>query len=68
MTPRMSWYWMALVTDVDPTTARNLIDSMRNEVLQHDTSIRDLVPGEPLGYREAVRLALGERLRAGEKP
>jgi len=68
LTPRLSSYWISLVTDVDPTTARNLIDSMRNEVLQHDTSIRDLVPGEPLGYREAVRLALGERLRAGEKP
>lgn len=68
LTPRLSSYWIALVTDVDPITARNLIDSMRNEVLQNDTSIRDLVPGEPLGYREAVRLALGERLRAGEKP
>jgi uncharacterized protein YbjT (DUF2867 family) len=65
LTPRLSSYWIALVTDVDPVTARNLIDSMRNEVLQRDTSIRDLVPGEPMGYRQAVRLALAERLRAG---
>lgn len=65
LTPRLSSYWIALVTDVDPVTARNLIDSMRNEVLQRDTTIRDLVPGEPMGYRQAVRLALAERLRSG---
>ena len=26
-----------------------------------DTSIRDVVPGEPLSYRESVRRALAER-------
>ena len=61
LTPRLSSYWIALVTDVDPTTARNLIDSMRNEVVQRDTSIRELVPGEPMTYRQAVRLAIGKQ-------
>jgi uncharacterized protein YbjT (DUF2867 family) len=61
LTPRLSSYWIALVTDVDPTTARNLIDSMRNEVVQHDTAICALVPGEPIGYRQAVRRALADR-------
>jgi len=28
LTPRLSSYWLALVTDVDVTTGRNLIDSM----------------------------------------
>jgi uncharacterized protein YbjT (DUF2867 family) len=60
LSPRLSSHWIALVTSVDPVTARNLIDSMRNEVLQHDTSIRELIPGEPLTYRQAVRLALGK--------
>ncbi|HEU4567063.1 MAG TPA: NAD(P)H-binding protein [Marmoricola sp.] len=64
LTPRLSSYWIALVTDVDPTTARNLIDSMRNEVVQTDETIRTLVPGEPMGYREAVRRALAERRQA----
>lgn len=58
LTPRLSSYWIALVTSVDPLTGRNLIDSMGNEVLQRDHSIRDVVPGEPLTYREAVRRAL----------
>ena len=45
LTPRLSSLWLALVTDVDLATARTLIDSMTNEVVVHDTSIRDVVPG-----------------------
>ena len=33
LTPRLSSYWLALVTDVDITTGRNLIDSMGTEVV-----------------------------------
>jgi uncharacterized protein YbjT (DUF2867 family) len=60
LTPRLSSYWLSLVTDVDTTTGRNLIDSMGIEVVVTDTSIRELVPGEPLPYAEAVRRALEE--------
>lgn len=64
MTPRLSSMWLALVTDVDPTTGRNLIDSMSTEVVVTDHSIRDVVPGDPLPYAEAVRIALEERRAA----
>jgi uncharacterized protein YbjT (DUF2867 family) len=60
LTPRLSSYWLALVTDVDTTTGRNLIDSMSTEVVVTDNSIREVVPGEPLTYAEAVRRALAE--------
>ncbi|MEU6133324.1 NAD(P)H-binding protein [Nocardioides sp. NPDC047086] len=62
LTPRLSSYWLALVTDIDVTTGRNLIDSMTTEVVVRDRRILDIVPGEPLPYREAVRRALAERL------
>jgi uncharacterized protein YbjT (DUF2867 family) len=65
LTPRLSSYWLALVTDVDVTTGRNLIDSMGTEVVVTDHRIRDLVPGNPLPYAEAVRRALAERRDAG---
>jgi len=65
LTPRLSSEWLAFVTDVDVPTARNLIDSMTNEVIVHDDSIRTLVPGEPMRYEDAVRLALAERHAAG---
>ena len=33
LTPRLSSHWLSLVTDVDTATARNLVDSMSNEVV-----------------------------------
>ncbi len=63
LTPRLSSYWLALVTDVDVTTGRNLIDSMGTEVLVTDESIKQVVPGEPVSYAEAVRRAVEERGR-----
>lgn len=61
LTPRLSSHWLALVTDVDLPTARNLVDSMTTEVVVKDTSIRDVVPGEPMTYDAAVRKALADR-------
>ena len=65
LTPHLSSLWLAFVTDVDRATARTLIDSMTSEVVVHDTSIRDVVPGETMGYDDAVRLALADRARDG---
>lgn len=61
LTPRLSSRWISLVTDVDSTTARHLIESMITPVVVRDHSIRELVPGEPMGYDEMVRQALDER-------
>ncbi|MET9211595.1 MULTISPECIES: NAD(P)H-binding protein [unclassified Nocardia] len=62
LSPRLSSLWLALVTDVDVQTGRSLIDSMVNEVVVHDTTIRDLLPFDTIGYDEAVLRALGERV------
>ena len=64
LTPRLSSYWLALVTDVDVTTGRNLIDSMGTEVVVTDFSIAKVVPGDPVSYEECVRRALEERGRS----
>jgi uncharacterized protein YbjT (DUF2867 family) len=64
LTPAVSALWLALVTDVDPGTGRNLIDSMTNEVIVRDQSIRDVVPIQPMSYDDAVRAALRERHEA----
>ena len=68
LTPRLSSGWLALVTDVDLATARNLIDSMTNEVVVHDRSIEQVVPGPTIGYDEAVRIALTDRAKARHEP
>ncbi|GAA3809967.1 NAD(P)H-binding protein [Nocardioides panacisoli] len=61
LTPRLSSYWLALVTDVDTAAGRTLIDSMSTEVIVQDDSIRDLVPLTLTTYDDAVRQALAER-------
>lgn len=60
LTPGLSSHWISFVTDVDATTGRNLIDSMDVEVVVTDDSIREVVPFEPMPYREAVERALAE--------
>ena len=63
LSPKLSSYWLSLVTDVDVQTGRSLIDSMTNEVVVRDDAIRRVVPFEPMSYDEAVLTALGERAR-----
>jgi uncharacterized protein YbjT (DUF2867 family) len=61
LSPRLSSGWLSVVTDVDTETARNLVDSMTNEVIVKDDSIKQIVPGPTIGYDEAVRIALTDR-------
>ena len=64
LSPSLSSLWLALVTNVDVATGRALIDSMTNEVVVRDDSIRSLLPFEPMDYDAAVLAALGERAKA----
>ena len=64
LTPSLSSRWLSLVTDVDVATGRSLVDSMTNEVVVRDDSIRKLAPFEPMDYDTAVLQALGERAKA----
>ena len=64
LTPRLSSHWLSFVTDVDTETARNLIDSMSNEVVVTDDAITRVVPRTLLDYDESVREAMAERERA----
>jgi uncharacterized protein YbjT (DUF2867 family) len=58
LSPRLSSLWIGLVTPLPPSLARPLIDSLTIEVVVRDDSIREIDPHEPIGYREAVALAL----------
>ncbi|OLN25935.1 putative nucleoside-diphosphate-sugar epimerase [Desulfovibrio sp. DV] len=58
LTPRLSTYWLQLVTPLPRSLIVPLVEGLRNEVICHDQRIRDLVPRECLSTRAAVRLAL----------
>lgn len=64
LTPRLSSYWVHLVTPIPANIAQPLIKGLGNEVIVHDPAARQLFPAiEPLDYATAVRLAL-EKLDA----
>ncbi len=63
LTPRLSSYWLHLVTSVDMSIARPLIEGLRNDVVTRDQRIREWTGIEPESYRDAVRRAL-ERERS----
>jgi uncharacterized protein YbjT (DUF2867 family) len=66
LTPRLSSYWVHLVTPVPAAIARPLIQGLRNDVIVRDDLARQLFPRiQPLDYAAAVRLALAN-LETGE--
>ncbi|MHB1306369.1 MAG: SDR family oxidoreductase [Limisphaerales bacterium] len=59
LTPRLSSYWVHLVTPVPATIAGPLIRGLRNDVVVLDDSARRIFPDiQPIDYPDAVRLAL----------
>jgi uncharacterized protein YbjT (DUF2867 family) len=59
LTPRLSSYWIHLVTPVHAEVARPLAEGLSNRVVCGDTRIRDLIPVELSTCREAIHAALG---------
>ncbi len=57
LTPRLSSYWVDLITPIPSALARPLIEGLKNDVVCHNDEARKIFPFEPLGYEEAVRLA-----------
>src|SRR5690606_20157210 len=64
LTPRLSSYWLDLVTTVPASVARPLIDGLRHDLPADDAEARRLIPVQLHTYREAVRAALREERTA----
>ena len=60
LTPRLSSYWINLVTPVSAELARPLVEGLKNEMICHDQSILALLPFDRTPIREAIRLAMQE--------
>ncbi|MEU6065605.1 SDR family oxidoreductase [Streptomyces sp. NPDC047082] len=68
LTPRLSSHWVGLVTPVPAAIARPLTESLRHEVVCRERDIVRYVPdpeGHPIGFDDAVRLALRRVREAG---
>jgi len=58
LSPRLSSYWLGLVTTVPANIARALIGGMKHDIPAHDEVLRRLVPQSLLTFRQAVEAAL----------
>jgi hypothetical protein len=66
-TPKLSSYWVHLITPIPAKLAQPLIAGLYNEVVVRDASAKTAFPNiHPIGYDEAVRRAL-DRSRTTER-
>lgn len=60
LTPRLSSYWLDLVTPFSPALSRPLIEGLRSESICTSSLASQLFPGiQPISYESAVLKALG---------
>ena len=61
LTPRLSSYWVNLVTPIPAAIARPLIEGLRTESTVHDPIAQQLFPHiQPVDYRSSVERALAQ--------
>ena len=59
--PRLSSYWLHLVTPVRAGVARPLVEGLRNPTVMREQRIRELIPFRLTTFAEAARTALSEQ-------
>ena len=55
--PALSIYWLYLTTSANFTIARQLVQSMKNDLVCKEFSIREIIPQELISYRDAIKMA-----------
>lgn len=60
LTPRLSSYWINLVSPVPAGVVMPLVEGLKNEVICKNNAIRELIPIRLISMDEAIRSALSE--------
>jgi uncharacterized protein YbjT (DUF2867 family) len=55
--PNLSAYWLYFSTSANFTIARQLVQSMKTDVICKEHSIHEIIPQELIPYKEAIKLA-----------
>ncbi|MEP6795126.1 MAG: SDR family oxidoreductase [Saprospiraceae bacterium] len=55
--PGLSVYWLYMTTSANFTIARQLVQSMKNDVVCQEHAILDIIPQDLIPYREAIKMA-----------
>jgi uncharacterized protein YbjT (DUF2867 family) len=67
LTPRLSSYWVDLITPVKASLARPLIDSLKYEATVKDEAIKKLIPLKLKTFEEAIKTAEEEEQQVKRK-
>lgn len=57
LSPKISSYWLSLITSTGYVMAQNLVNSMKHETIVHNHSIDHIILRHCLTYEEALKLA-----------
>jgi uncharacterized protein YbjT (DUF2867 family) len=60
LTPRLSSYWVALITPIQATIARPLIEGLSQETVCRENRIQTIIPQKLLTIRESIHLTLSK--------
>jgi len=63
LTPRLSSYWVDLITPLKASLARPLIDSLKHEATVKDDTIKDIIPLKLKSFEESIKAAKQEQIR-----
>jgi len=63
LTPRLSSYWVDLITPVKASLARPLIDSLRHEAIVKDNSIAGIIPLNLKNFENSIKIARNEQIQ-----
>jgi Predicted nucleoside-diphosphate-sugar epimerases len=66
LTPRLSSYWVDLITPVKASLARPLIDSLKHEAIVKDNTIADIIPLRLKNFENSIKIARYEQLKTRE--
>lgn len=61
LTPRLSSYWIDLITPVKASLARPLIDSLKHQAIVREDEIKKLIPIRLKTFDESVKTAMKEQ-------
>jgi uncharacterized protein YbjT (DUF2867 family) len=60
LSPKLSSYWVDLITPVNKDIARPLVEGLKNEVVMQNFEIRQIIPQELISVKDAISRSLKE--------
>jgi uncharacterized protein YbjT (DUF2867 family) len=67
MTPKLSSYWLYFITSTSYSLAKNLVDSMKVEVICKENNLKELIGITTVSYEDAIKEAF-EKIELNQVP